>query len=251
MPSTGSGQEERRTVRPGAVKKKSTAKGSKVRKNAKKKKQFRDLYLEAVVMLLLFILCFFMVLGSYDTGGALGRVLGTMEWGLFGVLSHFFPLVLYFGAAFLLENRFRPLAYKKLAGLWGFYFCLCGFWQRFTDGYLPSYSVMDYYARSADYHVAGGAFGGILCMTLTSAFGKIFGVVVLVLLSLCSLIVLTQRSLVDFILDITDMVMGMGPGLSEEEKEVMREEKERRKADRKSTRLNSSHNVASRMPSSA
>ena len=232
MPSTGSGEEVRRAAGSRGNNTRRAAARRKGRKRSKGQKQFRDLTMEAVVMLLLFILCFFMVLGSYDTGGSLGRILGTMEWGLFGVLCHFFPLVLYFGAAFLLENRFRPLAYKKMAGLWGFYFCLCGFWQRFTDGYLPSYSVMDYYARSADYHVAGGAFGGILCMTLTSAFGMIFGVVVLVLLTLCCVIILTQRSLVDFILDITDFVMGLGPGLSEEEREAMREEKERIRAEK-------------------
>ena len=211
------------------------------RRNRKKKAGQVDVTVEAILMTALLLFCIIMLIGSYGLGGFIGSVLGTMEYGLFGILCHFFPVLVYMGAFFLLTNHTNRLAYKKMAAVMGLYGLCCGLAQVLTEGFLPGYGVMDYYARSADYHVGGGGVGGILCMTLTNAFGKVGSIILIAILMLACLIIIAKRSLVDFIVDLIDRIFGGSPqeGIEEEAaaKELRRQEREEAKKHRQEERI--------------
>lgn len=76
---------------------------------------------------------------------------------------------------------------------------LCGAAQLLTDGYMQSTSLLDYYALSADYKTGGGLIGGAICISVTSAFGTIGGYVIIILAFVVCMIIITQRSLLDFV----------------------------------------------------
>lgn len=76
---------------------------------------------------------------------------------------------------------------------------LCGAAQLLTDGYMQSTTLLDYYALSADYKTGGGLIGGAICISVTSAFGTIGGYVIIILAFVVCMIIITQRSLLDFV----------------------------------------------------
>lgn len=91
------------------------------------------------------------------------------------------------------------LAYKKFAAAFVMFLFLCGAAQLLTDGYMTSTTLMDYFARSADYKTGGGLIGGALCISITSAFGTVGSYVIIVLAFIVCMIIITQRSLLDFL----------------------------------------------------
>ena len=60
-------------------------------------------------------------------------------------------------------------------------------------------TLMDYFNLSADYKTGGGLIGGALCISITSAFGTAGGIVIIILVYIVCLIIITQRSLLDFV----------------------------------------------------
>lgn len=76
---------------------------------------------------------------------------------------------------------------------------MCGAAQLLTDGYMKSTTLLDYFSLSADYKTGGGLIGGAICISITSAFGTIGGYVIIILAFVVCMIIITQRSLLDFI----------------------------------------------------
>ena len=76
---------------------------------------------------------------------------------------------------------------------------MCGAAQLLTDGYISSTTLGDYFALSADYKSGGGLIGGAICISITSAFGTVGGYVIIILAFVVCMIIITQRSLLDFV----------------------------------------------------
>ena len=64
---------------------------------------------------------------------------------------------------------------------------------------MKSTTLLDYFSLSADYKTGGGLIGGAICISITSAFGTIGGYVIIILAFVVCMIIITQRSLLDFI----------------------------------------------------
>ena len=116
-----------------------------------------------------------------------------------GLMAYLFPIVFFLEAAFILINRTNRLAYKKLAAAFVMFLFMCGAAQLLTDGYMKSTTLLDYFSLSADYKTGGGLIGGAICISITSAFGTIGGYVIIILAFVVCMIIITQRSLLDFI----------------------------------------------------
>ena len=114
-------------------------------------------------------------------------------------MAYLFPIVFFLESAFILINKTNRLAYKKLAAAFVMFLFLCGAAQLLTDGYMQSTTLLDYYALSADYKTGGGLIGGAICISVTSAFGTIGGYVIIILAFVVCMIIITQRSLLDFV----------------------------------------------------
>ena len=152
-----------------------------------------------IIIFVVLAACIILFASNLGLGGFVGNAISNFGFGLFGLMVYIFPILFFIGTAFVLINKTNKLAYKKLAAAVVMFIFMCGAVQLLTDGYMSSTTLGDYFALSADYRTGGGLVGGALCISITSAFGTIGGYVIIVLAFIVCMIIITQRSLLDFI----------------------------------------------------
>ena len=152
-----------------------------------------------IILFVILAACVILMASNFGAGGFVGDAISNFCFGLMGLMAYLFPIVFFIGAAFILINKTNRLAYKKLAAAFVMFLFLCGAAQLLTDGYMQSTTLMDYYALSADYKTGGGLIGGAICISITSAFGTVGGYVIIILAFVVCMIIITQRSLLDFV----------------------------------------------------
>lgn len=162
-----------------------------------------------IFALLLLFCCAILLISQFGSGGYIGEKVCEVQFGLFGKLSFLLPFLIFFGFLFLASNAKNLLAYKKMAAAIVFYVFSCGLFQIITEGYDPSYTLQEYYDVCSLYHIGGGQVGGAIVMASSLAFGEVGGTAILVLVLLTSLIVITQRSLADFLSRVMDVFSGV------------------------------------------
>lgn len=152
-----------------------------------------------IIIFVILAACVILMASNFGLGGFVGDAISNFCFGVMGLLAYLFPVAFFLGASFLLINKMNHLAYKKFAAAFVMFLFLCGAAQLLTDGYMTSTTLMDYFARSADYKIGGGLIGGALCISITSAFGTVGSYVIIVLAFIVCMIIITQRSLLDFL----------------------------------------------------
>ena len=157
-----------------------------------------------IIVLVIFAASVILMASNFGMGGFVGDAISNFCFGVMGLMAYLFPIAFFFGATFLLMNKTNHLAYKKLAAALVLFLFLCTTAQLLTDGYMTSTSLIDYFQLSADYKTGGGIIGGALCISLISAFGSVGSYVIIVLAFVVCMIIITQRSLLDF---LTGLVM--------------------------------------------
>ena len=152
-----------------------------------------------IIIFVILAACVILMASNFGAGGFVGDAISNFCFGLMGLMAYLFPVVFFLEAAFILINKTNRLAYKKLAAAFVMFLFMCGAAQLLTDGYMKSTTLLDYYALSADYKTGGGLIGGAICISVTSAFGTIGGYVIIILSFVVCMIIITQRSLLDFV----------------------------------------------------
>ncbi len=143
-----------------------------------------------VVMVLLFC-CNFGIVGP--VGNAVSGVL----FGLFGLITYVLPLLIFFAASFWFANEGNPNAVRKLVS--GVVLCimvgvLCDLLTK-GAGTLETYSIKTLYENSRDNKTGGGVLSGSISYLLQHYLETIGTVLVVLLCSVVSLILLTEKSL--------------------------------------------------------
>ena len=159
-----------------------------------------------IILLVILAACLILLVSVLGFGGIVGNVIANWMFGVMGLLAYAFPVLLFIGLAFIVSNHTSFIAFRKvLAGI--ILLCaVCGFLQLVTEGYNVSNTLMDYFTLSSDYRTGGGLIGGAVCFSTAQAFGRIGGMIIIVLVILVCLIIITQRSFFDFIFRIVDRI---------------------------------------------
>ena len=152
-----------------------------------------------IILFVILAACVILMVSNFGVGGFVGDAISNFCFGLMGLMAYLFPIVFFLEAAFILINKTNRLAYKKLAAAFVMFIFMCGAAQLLTDGYMTSTTLLDYFSLSADYKTGGGLIGGAICISITSAFGTVGGYVIIILAFIVCMIIITQRSLLDFL----------------------------------------------------
>ena len=152
-----------------------------------------------IILFVILAACVILLVSNFGMGGFVGDAISHFCFGLMGMMAYLFPVIFFVGAAFILINKTNRLAYKKMAAVFVMFLFMCATAQLLTDGYMSGTTLMDYFNLSADYKTGGGLIGGALCISITSAFGTAGGIVIISLVYIVCLIIITQRSLLDFV----------------------------------------------------
>ena len=203
--------------------------------------------LEGIFLLLLLFVCAVSLISDFGNNGYIGSALCAIQYGVFGKLCFIFPILLFVSTAFLMANHTHLIALKKVAAVTIAYLLICGLVHMFTEGYDPTYSLSDYYTLCSDYRTGGGVVGGALCMSFSVAFGRIGAIIIMILGLLICLILIFRPSLVDFVTEIADRILGpsdIGEDEAEAEltardleREVRYQKKERKRQEKRLERI--------------
>lgn len=234
-----------------ATSKKQSYTGKTSRTSGKKTKKSSVNSFHSEIRLLIFLaISVLLMVSNLGKGGLLGNAISKFCFGTIGLLAYLFPVFLFFTAAILIFNKSNPLIYKKTLAATVFFIFLCALMQLLTEGYSKNTSLGDYFTSCADFHTGGGVIGGMICMMVSSAFGELGSYVVIFFVLIICLILITQKSLLGFLSEMTGSLGSAVKGRREryyleyqseiELKKEIREEKRRRRKEKRLRELEES-----------
>ena len=213
------------TIREGTIS--MAAKKTRKRKTAsakkrtrKRQKDFAPFYKE-IAVLVVFALFIFLFLSNFGICGFIGNSISRFFFGAFGTTYYIVPIAAFLLAILLISNDYSSLAVKKTCFA---IILLCMISTIFQMIY--NIEVRDAYSAfvfSGRTHRGGGYLGALICSVLYKELGGAGGVLVVLLVSIISLILVTERSLLSFLKKAVDFFT------VEEYEEDTKEEKTARK----------------------
>lgn len=194
------------TIREGtismAAKKTRKRKTSSAKKRTRtRQKDFAPFYKE-IAVLVVFALFIFLFLSNFGICGYIGNSISTFFFGVFGTTHYVIPAVGFILAILLISNDYSSLAVKKTCFA---ILLLCMISTIFQMIY--NIEVRDAYSAyvfSGRTHRGGGYLGALICSILYKELGGAGSVLIVLLISVISLILVTERSLFSFLKKAVD-----------------------------------------------
>ena len=152
-----------------------------------------------VMLILLFAVSIILFLCNFGLIGKVGNAISNILFGLFGFLAYIVSIVGFLAFAFWSANAGNFTAVRKIcAGV--VLFLMLGVINEMIFGratQMDSYQIKDLYLFSSQNHAGGGVIAGSLTYLIYHFFDKIGTIVVVIILSIISMIILTERSIVE------------------------------------------------------
>lgn len=148
-------------------------------------------------LIVLFIAMVLLFCCNFGIIGPVGDAVSGVLFGLFGLIAYVLPLLIFLAASFWFANEGNPNALRKLIS--GIVLCimlgvLCDLFAK-GAGTLEAYSIKTIYENSRDGKTGGGVLSGSISYLLQHYLETIGTVLVVLLCSVVSLILLTEKSL--------------------------------------------------------
>lgn len=198
-----------------------------------------DSFIRAEVMILVsFAFAVLLFLSNFHLCGVAGDFLRALQLGVFGMVGFIAPLLLFVGTCFYMSNRGNRTAMRKMAASIALVLALCGFSQIFF-GKDPEAGkgVLEYYHLSAEGGFGGGLIGGMICMGLKSVLGTIGAFLILLVVSLISIVCITEKSIVNAVKRSSDAAYQHAKEDIDRRRELYAERQEERRRLREEQRV--------------
>lgn len=166
--------------------------------------------------------------------GPAGNAISGVMFGLFGTLAYVAPVLLFVGIAFGTINQGSSAAKRKLAA-GTILFLLIGIIFELASGALnkeSTYNLTELYQRCAKGHNGGGVFSGSIAFALYHFLAMAGTILVVIVAGIICLVLVTEKSLVDSVLNGSHKVMEMSRDDADRRREramARREEMDRRR----------------------
>lgn len=179
------------------------------RKTAGNKRTKKDYELwQDIKILLIAAIGIFLFVCNLKWVGAVGNVIANVTFGLFGVLNYIAPLFFAFLIIFSEINAGNSVAVRKTVFL-GLLFLLLDMVIDLISGIsgkLDKFNIKLLFDHGFTEHKGGGIFASMINYGLLHSISLIGTVLVIMVLSIISLIVITEKSFVKSVKDTTDLV---------------------------------------------
>ena len=185
-----------------ATKKTRKRKTSSAKKRTRtRQKDFAPFYKE-IAVLVVFALFIFLFLSNFGICGYIGNSISTFFFGAFGTTHYIIPAVSFILAILLISNDYSSLAVKKTCFAI-LLLCMVStiFQMIYNIEVRDAYSAFVFSGRT---HRGGGYLGALICSILYKELGGAGSVLVVLLISVISLILVTERSLLSFLKKAVD-----------------------------------------------
>lgn len=178
----------------------SSKSGSRAKKNEKRQRTAQDSALfHEIGLIILFVAMVILFCCNFGIIGPVGDAISGFLFGVFGFMAYVTPILLFVAVAFWFANEGNPNAVRKLiAGIVLFFMLgiVCDLIVK-NAGTMESYSVKALYENCRDAKNGGGVISGSISYMLQHYLETIGTVLVVLLCSVVSLILLTEKSLID------------------------------------------------------
>lgn len=192
---------------------------------------FHEIGLIALFVLMVILFCC-----NFGIIGPVGDAVSGFLFGVFGFTAYAAPVLLFLAVAFRFANEGNPNAMRKMiAGFLLFLMlgAVCDLIVKGSAG-MTGYNVKTIYENCRDAKNGGGILGGSISFLLQHYLGTLGTVLVVLLCSVISLILLTERSLLKSVREGGSRMRELSREDAERRREIAeqrREDAERRKED--------------------
>ncbi len=180
--------------------KKGTSKNASSKKVETKKKA--NVYMEeispygdemAVVIALVVSVLF--ALSTFNLCGVFGQYVGSILFGIFGVLAYLIPYLLFLVVIFSVSNKGNYIIQIKIGCCVGIYVVATALIHMFTSSVGEVDNIFSFYVQSATEKSGGGLVGGLIGTLLSNLFGRAGAYVVLFGILIGLFILITEKML--------------------------------------------------------
>ena len=164
-------------------------------KDSYRREQDSALYHE-IGLIVLFVAVAILFFCNFGVIGPVGNAISGVLFGLFGITAYIVPILLFLAVAFWFANEGNPNAVRKLVSgivLYIMIGVICDLIARDAVT-LDTYNIKEIYEKCRDGHLGGGVIAGSLAYVLHKYLETIGTVLVVLLCSVISLILLTEKS---------------------------------------------------------
>lgn len=192
-------------------------------------------------LIVLFVLMVILFCCNFGIIGPVGNAISDVLFGLFGFTAYIAPVLLFLAIAFWFANEGNPTAIRKIiAGTVLFLMAgvVCELLTR-NAMVLSKYDVKVIYENSSTGKMGGGVLAGSLAFILSHYLETIGTVLVVILCSVVSLILLTEKSLLGSMKSGSDRLKERSRADAERRREyaeIRRKEQDRLRAEREEER---------------
>lgn len=202
--NTSSGRTAKNTGRKTATSSKTPAKSPAGQKTKKNTNNSHDIKYERIVsakearlhieikLWVSFAIAVMLELSNFGVMGKLGKVLGNVMFGMFGILAYIFPIALFIGYIFFIVNFGNSKMPVKLVSGILLFLLMCALAQLVYSGT----DNIDFYSVCSTGRAGGGITGGLIAVGTSGIIGIVGAYVFILFLSLICIILITERSLV-------------------------------------------------------
>ncbi len=152
-----------------------------------------------IVLILSFAFCILLFLCNFSIMGLFGRTVKGVMFGLFGVLFYVIPVALFVGIAFHISNAGRRGVKRKLAAAAVLLWCIGIFAEMIAVPMekMTGNLIVDLFQESKDGLKGGGLFCGLPAYPMMKYLTRTGSMLVLLVIVIISLVVITERSLIN------------------------------------------------------
>ncbi len=183
--------------------------------------------IKAIIIIAFSILLF---ICNFGLIGKFGDALSGVMFGLFGVLAYAFPIILGLCTIYLLVNASVPRAIRKTVALWVLFIAvgiLVDVIGRGLSVTASKYSIIDFYKNGLEFKRGGGLFSSSIAYLLYKLIARIGTVICATVLIVVSAIIITEKSLLEGVVNTKDRILEHGDINSDYRQELQAERLEK------------------------
>ena len=227
----------KRTSSSGRTRKSTTSSRN---RQAQRSAQDSELFHE-IGLIVLFVAMLILFCCNFGIIGPVGNAISGVLFGIFGFTAYIAPIVIFLAVAFWFANEGNPTAVRKMiAGVVLFLMIgvVCDLITK-TAGSMEQYDIKLLYTNCSTGKKGGGILAGSICYLLLHYLETVGTVLVVLLCSLISLILVTERSFLNSMRNSGDRIREMSredAARRRENAEIRRQEQEERTSQREEAR---------------
>mgnify|MGYP005980827077 FL=1 len=227
----------KRTSSSGRTRKSTTSSRS---RQAQRSAQDSELFHE-IGLIVLFVAMLILFCCNFGIIGPVGNAISGVLFGIFGFTAYIAPIVIFLAVAFWFANEGNPTAVRKViagAVLFLMIGVVCDLIAK-TAGSMEQYDIKLLYTNCSTGKKGGGILAGSICYLLLHYLETVGTVLVVLLCSLISLILVTERSFLNSMRNGGDRIRELSredAARRRENAEIRRQEQEERTSQREEAR---------------